>query len=461
MPAHFFATAWSTAVLFSLLSNSDWFLELRVSPGSPKALFETALAISALVVLWRPGSRAALLGMAALQLADVAWMLPFAFNHRLVLAAVNAALLVCAARAAWRSPGSRPPPHPIECSAPAARATVVLVYAFAFLAKLNTDFLDPASSCAVAFSRHISPLVDQVPGAAHAAAYGTMLVEAVLPLLLIVRRTRAYGAILGLGFHLVLSFDLVRHFVDFSAVMSALLLLFVRLDMGEDANRRWSRRLAIAFGILIAAGFGVHTLGDSDRGTRLILVMVVQLLWVVYAAGLIVLAVRFRGAAPVGARETFGMRPALVPIVALVALNGLAPYLGLKTHTAWNMYSNLDVQPDRSNHLLVPRSLDVLGLQGEVATLIAVQPGAEELHSLLRDRIPGYFEHAHLREHVRLLEPDARWTRLELERLWAILPELSVAQRRALARSALDAQERARAALQSALHPHHVSRHSR
>ena len=430
MPAYFFATAWSTAVLFSLLSNSDWFLELRVSPGSPKALLETALAIAALIVLWKPRSQAALLGMAALQVTDVTWMLPFAFNHRLVLAAVNAALLVCAARALWSSPGSRPLPHPVECSAPAARAIVVLVYAFAFLAKLNTDFLDPASSCAVAFTRHISPLVDQVPGAARAAVYGTLLVESALPLLLVVPRTRAYGVILGLAFHLGLSFDLVQHFVDFSAVMSSLLLLFVRRDVREDASQRWSRRLAIAFGVLIASGFGVHTLGAGDRATRLVLIVALQLLWLAYAAGLLVLAVRFRGATPAGMRETFGLRPALVPVVALVALNGLAPYLGLKTHTAWNMYSNLDVQPDRSNHLLVPVSLDALRLQSETATVVGVRPEPDELRALLGDRVPSYFERAQLLEHVRLLEPNARWTRLELERLWAVLPELSVTVQR-------------------------------
>lgn len=426
MPAYFFATAWSAAVLFSLLSNADWFFELSVSPGSPKAVLETALAMSALAVLCRPRSRPALLAMAALQVADTAWMLPFAFNHRLVLAAVNAALLVCAARARWTAPDPWSRPDPIVCAAPAARAIVVVVYAFAFLAKLNTGFLDPESSCAVAFSRHIGPFVDLVPGGARAAVFATLLVEAILPPLLVIRSTRAYAVLLGLVFHLVLSFDLVQHFVDFSSVMSSLLVLFVPLDVAEDANLRTSRRLAIAFAILIAIGLAVHTIGVGAGAAWLGLAVAVQLVWVGYAAHLILLVVRFRAAAPTRVRETFVMRPALAPLVALVALNGLAPYLGLKTHTAWNMYSNLDVQADRSNHLLVPASLDVLGLQRETVTVVAVQPGPDELRARIGDRVRSHFDRAQLLAQVRMLEPDTRWTRLELERLAAIVPELRV-----------------------------------
>ena len=39
---------------------------------------------------------------------------------------------------------------------------------------------------------------------------------------------------------------------------------------------------------------------------------------------------------------------------ALVFLNALTPYVGLKTQNSWTMYSNLQTEPGRWNHSLIP-----------------------------------------------------------------------------------------------------------
>ena len=52
-------------------------------------------------------------------------------------------------------------------------------------------------------------------------------------------------------------------------------------------------------------------------------------------------------------------------------LNGLSPYLGLKTRTAWQMYSNLYLSPYDSNHYLIPYSLDVGGFMADAVRLTA------------------------------------------------------------------------------------------
>ncbi|NDC38872.1 MAG: hypothetical protein EBZ48_12615, partial [Proteobacteria bacterium] len=54
-------------------------------------------------------------------------------------------------------------------------------------------------------------------------------------------------------------------------------------------------------------------------------------------------------------------RTLLAVPLALAVLNGLSPYLGLKTRSAWDMYSNLQMAGPQPNHLFLPHSLNILG----------------------------------------------------------------------------------------------------
>ena len=88
----------------------------------------------------------------------------------------------------------------------------------------------------------------------------------------------------------------------------------------------------------------------------------------------------------------------LIPL--LVLLNGLGPYVGLKLRSAWQMYSNLSVDDAGSNHLLIPRSLDVGGFLADSVVIVStsdrlldakyVQTGARmpyfALHTYLAER---------------------------------------------------------------------------
>ncbi len=52
-------------------------------------------------------------------------------------------------------------------------------------------------------------------------------------------------------------------------------------------------------------------------------------------------------------------------------LNGLSTYLELKTGYAWNMYSNLETVNGQSNHLLVPGTLALSGVQRDLVRIEA------------------------------------------------------------------------------------------
>jgi len=135
--------------------------------------------------------------------------------------------------------------------------------------------------------------------------------------------------------------------------------------------------LAVLLGGLLAAT-NWSTYAIVYLGTR-------QLVWSGYAVMLTGAAVLWRGEEDAPSRQQ-SPSPAGLAILALMILNGLGPYLGLKTRAAFDMYSNLRVEADRSNHLIVPRSLDVLGVLRDRVTIL------ETSDPILRAKYaePGY-----------------------------------------------------------------------
>jgi hypothetical protein len=71
------------------------------------------------------------------------------------------------------------------------------------------------------------------------------------------------------------------------------------------------------------------------------------------------------------ARELMRTPAALAPFPALVFLNGLCPYVGAKTETAFAMYSNLRTEGGSTNHLLVPRPLALFPYQTDLARVLS------------------------------------------------------------------------------------------
>ena len=89
--------------------------------------------------------------------------------------------------------------------------------------------------------------------------------------------------------------------------------------------------------------------------------------------------------------------PVQVLLVVLICLNGLSPYLGVKTTTSFSMYSNLRTEGS-SNHLLIPKG--AIQLWNEQDDLVEI---LESTHPELR----------------ALAETGARSTFFELRRRYA------------------------------------------
>jgi hypothetical protein len=278
---------------------------------------------------------------------------PVLGNHWLIAALASLAYLASGAR--------------LPAAEPGLRLVLLAAYAFAAFAKLNEGFLDPVVSCAVVYADQTSRSLlgpGIVPGSAAATAVvaGTVLVEASIPVLLVIRRARPFGVALGMGFHTLISFDLSQHFYDFTAVLIALFLLFLppsfALGLATRAGRLRRGDLGAATGVAVALVLVI--LAGSDPRAVALVPLVAFPAWAVYSLGLLIpVLAGLRRPASMTAALSWRPAPLSAVVVALAVVNGVLPYLGVKTAYAYTMYSNLVVSGGATTHLVVPGSVQL------------------------------------------------------------------------------------------------------
>ena len=377
-----FAVCWALVALFHLAGNPrpPW-----IPASGAFVAVHLGVAAAAIAVLvgfrWRM-TVVMLCGLIAVS----AWLeAPVVGNHWVLAALVSLAYLAAEAGARRRAGSTE---EVWKRFAPVARLTVLIAYGFAAFAKLNSDFFDPAVSCAVYYQDQLvrSWGLDALsavgrPALGTAVAVGAAAVELSVALLLISRRTRRLGLLLGLAFHWLLALDWGQHFWDFSSVLFAVFLLFADDALMEQLRRDiisvraavrvpvW-RLLAVVSTLgAVAVIVAVSTPGvPAPRGAA---IMAGHAAWAVLGTGAVVM-VALAVARSDPAAEAASPAPALAMLIvpAIVLANGLTPYLELKTGFGWNMYSNLETVAGESNHLLIPATLDLTGLQRDRIAIV-------------------------------------------------------------------------------------------
>jgi hypothetical protein len=339
-------------------------------------------------VLLRPGDPLPL-GLLALGGLLTMWEeAPLLGNHWLLAGFVNLAIVGAVVTGILR----RRPSDRTDLAnrlLPPVRLSLLGFYAFAAFSKLNEDFFDRSVSCATFYFHESTDSLGltrlQLGGAAWletAVIVATAAVELVIPVLLLVSRTRRAGVVVALVFHAVLALDRSHEFFDFSSLLFALFVLFLPPDAGSwVAERLGSVRARLALRhedlpervhlALAAVPVTVGLLVVLD-GLRVDLARDVGWLpFQVYAAATIAAAATYlrqhRAPALVRLRPHHALF-AIVPL--LVVANGLTPYLEVKTGFGWNMYANLRTVDGESNHLIVRRTLPLTDEQADVVEII-------------------------------------------------------------------------------------------
>jgi hypothetical protein len=313
--------------------------------------------------------------------------LPAAANHSVIALMVNVCLLIGCARALrGHADGSQGARIWDSVRGP-IKATVAVVYVMALFHKLNSSFFDPDVSCATSqvakmFALHgFSRPADSSVFALN--IHLTLILETAIVVLMLWPRFAYLGATLGLLFHAGLGW---AQFFDFATVVFALYLFFLPWDqVQQDVLRipRWAGTCFVAcLAILVGTSFYFYGLRGSPviaewPGWTFKADSVICAAWTL-ALLPILLPVFVKGAVKrQDPRWTGAALAWMVPLIALV--NGVTPYLGLKTVANYSMFSNLRTEGGQTNHVLVPAGrLSVADYQEDLVRIAFIRHVAPE-----------------------------------------------------------------------------------
>ena len=101
----------------------------------------------------------------------------------------------------------------------------------------------------------------------------------------------------------------------------------------------------------------------------------------------------------------------LFPII--IAINGGSPYLGLKTQTAWSMFSNLRTEGGSTNHLIIRHPYYLADFQNDLVEIkYSTDPRLSAFHE--KGYLIPYFE---LRRYMSMnVRPESDENKLEYVR---------------------------------------------
>ena len=316
-----------------------------------------------------------LLVLAMIQCVNVILLAPFNPDHWLLVFFINLVLIV-SAFCVWVREGTVSPQKLMQRTAPAARLVFLICYGFAAFSKLNSDFLFSENSAArelFQIQLGAMPILNwlvwppMVP-------WVTIVCESTIPLLLLFKRTRVLGILIGIGFHTALIISPAVKVFDFTLTIVAMLYLFTPGNFESNIKtgiQDFKNRIPAIFGLferykwlLVGAPIGAvlaiscwHPMPDlPPRLVRLTAsagLFTVVLLGGIFLAGMIGNLMRHDGFrwTPRGA---FGWL-----VIGLAIVNGLCPYLGLKTQGSFTMFSNVRTEAGNWNHLVMPQSMQV------------------------------------------------------------------------------------------------------
>jgi hypothetical protein len=366
--------------LWAIAGLCEWTRWTWTETGWAWVLLVGSLALAVL-----PNSVACLAVLATAQALFTALAANRPWNHGLFMALMNVVILASIARGLVERRTSGGGAAPLDREAlvdtfgPALRLSLILLYLLAFFHKLNADFLNPDVSCTGVLLGWLDRSYRILPLERWAVVLGiwsTYFIELTVPLLLCFRRTVYVGLAIGAAFHLFLSQFGGLH--GFAAMLFAVYFLFLPKAFTARVAERFStllesidwpatRRLGlpvVAGAMLVVGKVLGHYFGTSHIYRGL-------LFWDLWLLGVIVVFGRDLARVPTMPAD-FTLRQRWAPLWAaplVVFLNGLSPYVGLKTETSWAMYSNLRTEV-HGNHLIVPASAKVFGYQDDLVEIL-------------------------------------------------------------------------------------------
>lgn len=380
------------------------------------------LTVAAVFLLVKPGSLLRTLIFISIQLYASFKVLPNISNHWIFFSLVNLTIVQAFFYLAIkRKSFSIERNELLETFAPVVKIELLILYFYVVFHKLNSGFFSIAASCATDFymAQNAYSLLPNSEGILLANAFFTVGIEALIPLLLCFRRTRNIGILIGLAFHCVIAYNPLNGFYDFSSMVFALYILFTGRRFSREvitvlisANNklagfkrqflpfRFSNFVAIT-ALFICGLFLLHF------ATKYVDDYFRHILWTAYSFAFItvfcisLIKKGFRVKTP---GHMFSLpHPSFLLFPIVVFVNGLCPYLGLKTEHSFAMFSNLRTEGGITNHYIVPVSTQIFNYQKDLVEIVSSSdPTLQKLAKGDRLYVFHYFKNA-----VQNLKPES------------------------------------------------------
>ena len=282
--------------------------------------------------------------------------------------------------------------------APIMRMAVSILYFFTVFHKINTAYFNPDVSCASTMLHEIGLMYPLMPTGGvfdQFAIYGTLLIEAFIPILMLIPRTRLVGGVLALGFHAMLSLHPFPGIYSFTATIVSLLSWFVPAGFFTTFRPTAVARkvlmaiwflccgvvaMALLIGCVPALRGNLPTAGSIGFGIGYYGLLI-------YAVAISVVYVQHAWRHPkdltgfIASPDSLTQRLWLAcPLCVILTLIGIQPYLGLRTRMCFSMFSNLQTEGGVGNHLLVPASMQQTRWQQELVSVsTSTDPGIAKI----------------------------------------------------------------------------------
>lgn len=456
-----FSVLWALAALLHVLGPSGAIAGVLSEPTAV-GISQLGVSIAALLVLLAPRSTPNLVLLAVLGPISAWFEAPILGNHWLLAAFVDLGILAAVVsarhRRVHRDRGFERE-RVAAAALPIARWSLVGFYSFAAFSKLNSGFFDTTVGCGTFYFDELArslglstPIAVGQGGWARLVPFLVAGTELAIPVLLLVRRTRNIGVLVGLVFHSVIALDQIHLFSDFSSVLVALFWLFLPPAFSTELIGRLKA---------LPAPAGLVLRGTASGAVAALLVSVWtnraqrfsldgrMWLWLVLDAAVLWLVVAFfrsHGRERLEHPLSLGEVPRwslLIPL--LVILNGLTPYVELKTAYSWNMYANLRTAGGESNHLLIRRTFALNPAASEPVRILGTNDPVLGMYRDLGYDLPLLSLRAYLSENPSV---SLRYLRGGVERDLTrasdepeLVRPISSAERRLFALRAVDQQD--------------------
>lgn len=330
-------------------------------------------------LMLRPSSTKRLAMLAGANIVVAATQMPQMPNHNMIYFMIDIAILASIALADFSK--KRELATWWNGVEPFLRTALLICYGSATFAKFNSAWFNPTVSCATTMpAKEFAFLPFDVPWTSFwfmpFLVAGAEVIVSITPLN---RKLRPYALPFAFVFHTMLSLTPVSNGLGFTFVLLALLTLYLPEDASTDLYNRGVRFQAtikkngtlpvFAYGyVIIAASLAILS-WFAVWPEAFSFIRYVPALFLLICFGSVISWFSFKYRKSEQVRPAVGARNWLqILILIVVALNSLAPYLGVKTNATMTMFSNLKIEGGTTNHLIMPR----LPMQTMADDLVAV-----------------------------------------------------------------------------------------